>query len=446
MAQYDFDMLVIGGGSGGVRAARWAASLGAKVALCEKEQLGGTCVVRGCVPKKMMVYGSELPHHLKVMESYGWKSGPIEHDWDAFRQIRDNEIKRLSGLYLKTLENNNVTFLMGKGIIQDPHSVQINGKIYSAKYIFVATGGRPVEPPIKGVEHIINSRQFFELKERPKKILIAGGGYIGLEMGSILRGFGSEVDIVLRSGKILRGFDEETTNFLKEQLIQSGIRFHDEVTAEKVEHHAKHLDITLSNGESFQADKMLCAVGRTPNTEGIGLENANVLLEKDGSIKVNDYFQTSCSSIYAVGDVINKINLTPVAIAQAMVVTENLFAGTNQTMDYEAIASAVFSRPEMATVGLSEQQALTRGHKIKVFKSSFRPLKISLTPLQEKTFMKMIVDKQSDRVLGCHMVGEGAGEIMQGVAIALKAKATKKQFDQTIGIHPSSAEEFTTMR
>ncbi|MCF8059778.1 MAG: glutathione-disulfide reductase [Bacteriovoracaceae bacterium] len=447
MDNYDFDLFIIGGGSGGVRSARWAANLGAKVAICEEDRYGGTCVLRGCIPKKMMVYGSHFADDFDTAKDFGWNISVNGHDWEFFRENREKELSRLSGLYSNMLEKSNVTVLSGKGKVTGPHSVDIKDKRYTAKNIIVAVGGRPWSPSIEGIEHTINSNQFFELKKRPEKVVINGGGFIGVEFACLLNHFGSEVHIVIRRDTILRGFDNEAAAYLQKQMIAAGITFHCHQNILSVSKDSKDLlHLKLEKDITLEVDQVIMATGREPYTEGLGLEAANIQVDEAGAVKVNEFSQTTCPSIYAVGDVTNRMNLTPVALQEGMLVAENLYNKKNWKMNYEHIPAAVFSQPPLSTVGMTEEQVKEKGISYDVYTSEFRPLKYTLGDRQIRTFMKMIVEKSSGKVVGLHMVGDDAPEIIQGFAVALKAGATKDDFDQTIGIHPSSAEEFVTMK
>jgi glutathione reductase (NADPH) len=447
MSTKEYDLFVIGAGSGGVRGARWAAARGAKVGICEMGKFGGTCVLRGCIPKKFMVYASRFPGEVKAMEGMGW-SAQIQFDWTTFRENRRLELDRLSALYVNILEKHKVDMYQGMGKFLDPHTLQVGKETIKAKNFIIATGGRPWKPEIEGGELTINSNQFFQLSKRPERVLVTGGGFVGVELGQILLGLGSQVEIVIRRPTILRGFDVECTEFLQEQIIQKGMSIRKNQTADKVEKVGDELKVHFSNGETKLFDQVLCATGRVPLTENIGLEEIGLMTDKNRAIIVNQDYQTNLSHIYAVGDVTNHVNLTPVAISEAMIVTENLFGQkVTQKLDYRLIPKAIFATPEMSFVGLTEEEAIEQyGQTIDVYTSNFRPLKYSLSDYHERTFMKMIVDQKTQKVLGCHMVGTYASEIVQGLAIALEAGATKEQFDRTMGIHPTSAEEFTTLR
>lgn len=444
--KYDFDLFVIGGGSGGVRSARWAAALGKSVAICEEDRYGGTCVLRGCIPKKMMVYGSHFKDDIETSKDYGWDIEVKSHDWNFFREKREKELSRLSGLYSGMLEKNQVTVLSGKGKFVDSHTVEVAGKSYTAENIIIAVGGRPWCPDIPGNELAMTSNGFFELKERPKSVVINGAGFIGVEFACLLKHFGTDVHIVIRKDTILTGFDHESAEYLQKQMMNMGIEFHTHDHLASIEKLGPLKRVTLTSGKTLDVEEVILATGREPYVEGLNLEAANIKTDKNGAITVNEYSQTSTSHIYAVGDVTDRMNLTPVALQEGMLVVENLFNNKNIPMTYENIPSAVFSQPPMATVGLTEEEARDTGLEIQVYTSEFRPLKYTLGERQVRSFMKMIVEKESERVLGLHMVGDDAPEIIQGFAVALKAGATKKVFDSTIGLHPSSAEEFVTMR
>lgn len=445
MEQFDFDLFVIGGGSGGVRCSRWAASLGAKVAICEEDRYGGTCVLRGCVPKKMMVYGSHVAKDIVTAKDYGWDIEVKSHDWNYFREAREKELSRLSGLYSGMLEKNNVTVLNGRGKVVGPQLVEVAGKTYKSKHIVIAVGGRPWHPEIPGVEHAISSNEFFELSERPKKVVINGGGFIGVEFACLLNHFGTEVHIVIRKEKVLRGFDSECASYLQEQMTKAGIKFHTGTNITKIEKE-KSLVVHLDNKETLSVDQVIMATGRSPYTEKLGLESASIKTDSDGAIIVNEFSQTSCETIFAVGDVTNRLNLTPVALQEGMLVAENLFNKKNWRMTYDNVPEAVFSQPPLSCVGLTEEQVKEKGIAYDTYTSEFRPLKYTLGEQQIRSFMKMLVEKSSGKVIGLHMVGDDAPEIIQGFAVAVKNGATKEAFDQTIGIHPTSAEEFVTMR
>lgn len=443
---YDFDLFVIGGGSGGVRSARWAASMGKKVAICEADLFGGTCVLRGCIPKKMMVYGSKITNEVHTAKEFGWDIQINSHNWNEFRLKREKELLRLSSLYQGMLDKNDVSLIKGKGCLKDPNTVEVNGSLYSAKNIIIAVGGIPWKPQFKGSENTINSNDFFNLKDRPKSVVINGGGFIAVEFACLLRNFSSEVHVVIRREEILRGFDKDCAHFLQSQMNLKGIKFHvkDEIKEISLEDNKKK--VTLSSDKSLIVDEVISATGRIPNSKDLNLDSVGIKTDKKGAIIVDQYSQTSLSNIYAVGDVTNRVNLTPVALREGMLVIENLYHNKNLPMTYKNIPSAVFSDPPLATVGETEEQLQDSGISYEIYKSEFRPLKYTLGEGQQRTFMKMLVDKNNQKVLGLHMVGDDAPEIIQGFAVALKAGVTKSVFDATIGIHPTSAEEFVTMR
>ena len=447
MSQYDFDLLTIGGGSGGVRASRWAAGLGAKVAICEESRYGGTCVLRGCIPKKLMLTGSELPAHLKYFSSYGWSVDSPSLNWSAQKAARDKELSRLEGIYENLLSKKGVTVLKGHGKITSPHTVEVDGKKYTARFILIAVGSQPSMLDVPGAEWALTSDDVFEMMKQPSSILIMGSGYIGVEFASIFNGFGSKVSLVFRREKLLRGFDQDVRTFLQEEMIKNGVEVISNNTIEKIIKKGEQSEVKLSGGEVKTVEKVLFATGRKPKIDGLGLESLGVKTNAQGEIEVNEYFETSIKDIYALGDCANTpYQLTPVATAEGMLLAEHLFSGSKKTMDYHYIPTAVFSQPLVAVVGLTAEQAVKKGHTVATYTSQFRPLKYTVTSIDKKTFMKMIVDKKTDKVLGVHMVGDDASEIMQGIAVALKVGATKSDFDKTIGIHPTSAEEFVTMR
>lgn len=445
---YDFDLFVIGAGSGGVRAARFAASFGARVAVAESRYLGGTCVNVGCVPKKLMVYAAHYQDEFKLSRSFGWDVEAKSFDWNTLITNKNTEIERLNGIYEKLLVNSGVHLLNGHAKIVDAHTVDVDGQQYSAKHILVAVGGWPQVPDIPGREYATDSNQVFFLKEQPKRVLVIGGGYIAVEFASVFHGLGSQTQLAYRGDLFLRGFDHDVREHLHQELLKKDMTLRFNCDVQRIDKQEDNsLLITFNGGQTSEVDCIFYATGRRPMLDNLGLENVNIKLNKDGFIAVDEQYQTSESSILAIGDVTGRVQLTPVALAEGMAVARRLFRQEDyRPVDYDLIPTAVFSLPNIATVGLSEEQARADGYTVQTFKSSFRPMKLSLSDQQERIFMKLIVDQATDRVLGCHMVGPDAGELMQGIAVALKAGATKRVFDDTIGIHPTAAEEFVTMR
>ena len=444
---FDYDLFVIGAGSGGVRCSRFASKLGAKVAVCEDLYLGGTCVNVGCVPKKLFVYASEFPNSFEGAQGFGWNLGNASFDWPTLRDNKTKEIERLNGAYNNVLGGAGVEIIHGRGVIKGPHEVEVDGKTYTTERILVAVGGWPRKPSFPGAEHTIDSNEVFYLETLPKRVLVQGGGYIAVEFAGIFNGLGCETELTYRGPLFLRGFDEEVREFVREEVAEKGVTLSFNTDIEKIDKQADgSLLVTLNNGETREVDAVFTAIGRTPKTQNLGLENTNVELGKNGSIIVDDNFQTAEPSIFALGDVIGRMELTPVALAEGMALANYLYRDTPIDLDYQNIATAVFCQPNIGTVGLSEEKAKELGHQVNVFTSRFKAMKNTLGGSSERTLMKIIVDADSDKVLGVHMCGEHAGEIIQGIAIAVKMGATKKDFDSTIGIHPTSAEEFVTMR
>ncbi|MGY3084962.1 glutathione-disulfide reductase [Pseudomonas fragi] len=445
---YEFDLFVIGAGSGGVRAARFAAGFGAKVAVAESRYLGGTCVNVGCVPKKLLVYGAHFAEDFEQASGFGWSLGEADFDWATLIANKDREINRLNGIYRNLLVNSGVSLIEGHAKITGPHEVEINGQRHTANHILIATGGWPQIPEIPGHEHAISSNEAFFLKELPKRVLVVGGGYIAVEFAGIFHGLGAKTSLLYRGEMFLRGFDGAVRKHLHEELIKRGMDVQFNADIERIDKQADgSLKATLKDGRELIADCVFYATGRRPMLDNLGLENTGVKLDKRGFVEVDDLYQSAEPSILAIGDVIGRVQLTPVALAEGMAVARRLFKPEQyRPVDYRMIPTAVFSLPNIGTVGLSEEQAVEAGHKVQIFESSFRPMKLTLTECQERTLMKLVVDADTDKVLGCHMVGPEAGEIVQGLAIALKAGATKQHFDETIGVHPTAAEEFVTMR
>ena len=445
---YDFDLYVVGAGSGGVRAARFAAGFGAKVAVAESRYLGGTCVNVGCVPKKLLVYGAHYAEDFEQASAYGWTAGEASFDWATLIANKDREINRLNGIYRNLLVNSGVVLHEGHARITGPHEVEINGQRHTAKHILIATGGWPVIPDIPGREHAISSNEAFFLKELPKRVIVVGGGYIAVEFAGIFHGMGAQTSLLYRGELFLRGFDGAVRKHLAEELTRRGLdlKFDADIKCiEKLDDGS--LSVELKDGRTLLTDCVFYATGRRPMLDNLGLENTAVTVDEKGFVQVNEQYETTEPSILAIGDVIGRVQLTPVALAEGMAVARRLFKPEQyRLVDYRMIPTAVFSLPNIGTVGLTQEQAVEEGHEVQVFESRFRPMKLSLTDCQERTLMKLVVDARTDKVLGCHMVGPDAGEIVQGLAIALKAGATKRDFDETIGVHPTAAEEFVTMR
>ncbi len=445
--KYDYDLYVIGAGSGGVRASRVAAQLGARVAVAESTHLGGTCVNVGCVPKKLFVYGSHFAEDFGDARAYGWSAAPPSFDWPTLRDNKTTEVKRLNGVYRNLLTNAGVDIHEGRARLGDPHRVEINGRSYTAERVLVATGSRPWMPEFPGAEHVICSDDAFYLPRFPRRVLVVGGGYIAVEFAGIFAGLGAEARLAYRGPLFLRGFDDGVREFVAEQLVEKGVvlQFNTEVV--NIELDGEERLVTLSDGSTLRTDLVMFATGRHPNVEGLGLAECGVDLGGNGAVLVDEAYRSSVPHILAIGDVIDRLQLTPVAIAEAMCVAHNLFGeGASRRLNYENIATAVFCQPNIGTVGVTEAEARQRLERVEVYESAFRPMKHTLTGRSERTFMKLIVDAGNDRVVGIHMVGPEAGEIIQGMAVAVTAGATKRQFDATVGIHPTAAEEFVTMR
>ena len=445
MRKYDYDLITIGAGSGGVRASRLAGGYGARVAIVEKSRVGGTCVMRGCIPKKLLVYGTHYADELEDAHGFGWTVDGARLDWAALIEAKNRELDRLEGVYGGILRRNDVHILEGKGVLEDAHTVEVAGRRFTTNKVLVACGGWPALPNIPGIEHAITSNEALDLAELPARMAIVGGGYIAVEFCGIFRAAGVEVTQIIRAVEVLRGFDEEVRAFLSAQMEKQGVRILRETVVRAIEKTNAGLVLSFADGGALETDAVMYATGRAPNTRGLGLEEAGVELADNGAVAVDAWNQSSAANIYAVGDVTDRVNLTPVAIAEGQAFAETHFNDNPIRMDYENIPSAVFSQPPVGVVGLTEMQARLRG-QTDVYSSRFRPLKHTLSGRDESTLMKTVVDAATDRVLGCHMVGADAPEIVQGLAIALKCGATKAQFDATIGIHPTAAEEFVTMR
>ncbi len=453
--KYDFDLFVIGAGSGGIATARRAAEYGAKVGIAESNRLGGTCVNVGCVPKKLMVYASRFPGIFEEAQGYGWSAVNSQLNWEDMITRVNNEVTRLNGIYQRMLDNSKVEVIQGRAYLVDNHTVKVGETSYSADKILIATGATPIRPNIPGIEHALISDALFEFKEQPKKIVLLGGGYIASEFASLLNGLGTEVIQVIRQDKVLRGFDDDLRTEVHEAMIRHGIKIINHATIESITKTDSGVSVNVKTSaddsaiEEILADTVaLAALGRKPNTENLGLENTKVEVNSQGMIAVDRYSLTTEDNIYSVGDCSNKFQLTPVAINEGRALADTVFGGKSRVMSYENIPTAIFTTPEIATVGLTEAEAVKEygSDRIKVYRSRFRPMYYTLPGKEEKTLMKLVVDKETDKVIGAHMLGDSAAEIIQGVAIAVKMGAKKSDFDATVGIHPSSAEEFVTMR
>ena len=446
MAKYDFDLFTIGAGSGGVAGSRRAGSYGARVGIAEAVRVGGTCVLRGCVPKKLLVYASEFARAFDDAEGYGWTVGETRVDWARMIATKDRELDRLNGIYLNLLKNSNVQLFEGRAKLVDAHTVEVGAKRVTSETIMIATGGRPQRPPIPGIELTMTSDDILDMKEVPTHLVIVGGGYIAVEFAGIFRNLGSEITQIVRGDNILRGFDTDVRTSLADEMKKQGVALKANTNVTAVEKSDNGLIVVTDLGERIACDRVLYATGRVPNSGGLGLEEVGVTVNKMGAIAVDEWSKTTVENIYAVGDVTNRINLTPVAIAEARSIAETLYNSNPVKMDHDNVPSAVFSQPSIGQVGLSEDVARGIYGEVDVYVTRFKPMKNTLSGRDERTMMKLVVDAKTDRVLGCHMVGPDAPEIIQGLAIAVKCGATKRQFDQTVGIHPSAAEEFVTLR
>jgi glutathione reductase (NADPH) len=451
VSDYDYDLIVIGAGSGGTRTARISASYGAKTLVVEGDRAGGTCVLRGCVPKKLLVYASQFSEQVSDAEGFCWQVDGFKSNWNKLIKKKNIELDRLHEIYVNLIKNSGCDLISGWGKIEGPNLVSItqeNNQIvqYSTKKIMIAVGGEPFFPNFKGNEFMINSDKALDLEELPKSIIIYGSGYIAVEFAGIFNGFGVDTHLVFRSDKTLKGFDEDIRDHLMLSMEQKGITIHNNVTISKINKDFNNYIIELSDGNKLNADLVMGATGRIPKVSKLGLEKHLIKLGLRGEILVNDYNQTNIDSIYAIGDVTDKITLTPIAIAEGHAFADREFGNKERFISYENVPSAVFSQPSIAVVGLSEKEAVERGFKVKQYKSEFRALKNTVSGNLERTLMKLVVDEKSQKVIGAHMIGPDSAEIIQGIAIAIKAGALKSDFDATIGIHPSAAEEFVTMR
>ena len=423
-----------------------SASYGARVAIAEDRYLGGTCVNVGCVPKKLFVYASHVSEEIHNAKGFGWEINHTTFDWSTLIKNKNTEIQRLNGVYKNLLDNAGVETINGRATIVDAHTVEIDGKHYTAEKLLIATGGWPSVPDIPGKEHIISSNEAFFLDSLPEKIIIVGGGYIAVEFAGIFNGLGVETTLLYRGPLFLRGFDQDLRFMLAEEMQKKGIKIKFNANISKIDKTNDNLIATLDDDTQLDAGQIMYATGRKPMTDNLGLEQVGIELDEKKAIKVNTDYQTNVSSIYAIGDVTDRINLTPVALAEGMVLAKRFFANEQKSVDYSDIPTCVFSQPNLGTVGLTEEEAREKYSDIDIYKSKFTPMKYSLSDNDEKTIMKMIVDKETDRVVGVHMLGPDAGEIIQGIGIAMKAGASKRDFDSTIGVHPTAAEEFVTMR
>ncbi len=447
MAKFDYDLVTVGAGSGGIRASRLSSRYGAKVAVCEESRVGGTCVIRGCVPKKLLVYGAHFADDFEDAVGFGWSLDRPGFDWNKLISCKDAEINRLNKVHERVLKDSQVDLLNGKGVVTDPHTVEIGGRAVTAANILIATGSWPHMPDIPGIKHAITSNQALELTELPKRMAIVGAGYIAIEFASIFAALGVEVTEIIRGDMVLRGFDEDIRAGLGEEMLKRGIKLHVKTQVKDIERtpdggYALHLD----HGEIIKTDLVMYATGRRPKTADIGLKEVGVKMNSKNAVVTDEFFQSSVPSIYAVGDATDKINLTPVALAEGAAFASTLFGGNPQKANYENIPTAVFSQPPIGVCGLTEADARARYDDVDIYVSRFKPMKHTLSGRNEQTLMKLVVDAATDRVVGCHMMGMDAAEIIQGFSVAMTCGARKSDFDSTIGVHPSAAEEFVTMR
>jgi glutathione reductase (NADPH) len=446
MARYDYDLFVIGAGSGGVRAARVAAGYGARVAIAEESRVGGTCVIRGCVPKKLLAYAAHVHEEIEDARGFGWSIENARFDWPTLIANKDREIDRLNAIYKKLLAESGVRLLESRAVLVDPHTIEIGGKRITADTILVATGARPVVPDEPGAEFGITSNEAFHLPRLPKRIVVAGGGYIAVEFAGIFNGLGAKVTQLYRGEQILRGFDDDIRNTLAAEMRKKGIDLRVGTTIRRTEKAGDAFRVTLSDGSTLEVDCVMYAIGRQPNTAGTGLDEVGATLGADGAVMVNEYSQSKQPHIYAIGDCTNRLNLTPVAIREGHAFADTVFGKRPTAVDHHNVASAVFSQPPVGTVGLTEAFARLECGAVDIYRTTFRPLKHTLSGRDEKTMMKLVVERATQRVVGAHMVGPDAPEIIQAIAIAVKMGATKQQFDETVAIHPTAAEEFVTLR
>src|SRR5215469_9402329 len=446
MPRYDFDMFTIGAGSGGVASSRRAGSYGARVAICEESRVGGTCVIRGCVPKKLLVYGAQFADAFADAAGFGWTVPVPSFDWPTLIDAKDREIERLSQIYRRMLKDSGVELIEGRGVLVDPHTIEIDGQTYTADKILIAAGSHPTVPNIPGIEHVISSNEALDLPRLPRLIVIVGGGYIAVEFAGIFNGFGTEVVELIRREELLYGFDDDLRVALAQEMRGRGIEIHGRTQVARIEKRPHGYSVYTTIGQEFSADVVMYCTGRNPNTKALGLAEVGVETTSNGAVVVDEWSGSSIPNIYAIGDVTDRINLTPVAIAEGRALAETLYNDNPIKMDHANVPSAVFSQPPIGAVGLTEEEARRECGDVDIYMARFKPMKNTLSGREERTLMKLVVDAHTERVLGCHMLGPDAPEIMQGLAIAVKCGASKRMFDQTVGIHPSAAEEFVTMR
>jgi glutathione reductase (NADPH) len=449
MAEFDVDLFVIGGGSGGVRAARIAAAHGARVMIAEEYRMGGTCVIRGCVPKKLFVMGSHVQQEIEDAAGFGWTIPDVRFDWKTLVANKDKEIARLESIYAANVEKSGARIVKTRAVFEDPHTLRLaTGETVRARHILIATGGAPNHgQALPGIEHVISSNEAFHLDELPKRVVIQGGGYIALEFAGIFAGLGSDVTVIYRRENILRGFDDDVRTHVRAEMEKRGITIITGNTVTRVDKHGKEFTTHLSNGSSIASEQVMFAIGRHPNVANLGLEKAGVAINPiNGGIAVDAWSKTSVPHIYAIGDVTHRLNLTPVAIREGHAFADTVFGNRKVQVDHATIPTAVFSQPEVGTVGMTEQEARAQFGHVDIYKADFRPIKATMSGRDTRVLMKLVVDATTDRVLGCHIVGDSAAEIIQAVAIAVKMKATKADFDATIALHPTAAEELVTMR
>ncbi len=443
---YDYDLFVIGAGSGGVRASRISAGFGARVAIAEEHRIGGTCVIRGCIPKKYLVYASHFSEELNIAQDYGWNIENKSFNWRTLIERKDHEIDRLNKLYIQTLEKTGVTMMQGRAVLTGLNSVQIDDKQYTAERILIAVGGWPHMPDVPGIEHAISSNEALHLEQLPETIAIVGGGYIAVEFAGIFAGLGSKVTLIYRGKQILRGFDEDLSVQLTKEMRAKGIDVRTETNVSSIKKSGHDTHLTLTDGKELVVSTVMYATGRKPKTDGLGLEKIGIELARNGAVKVDAYSQTNIPNISAVGDVTDRVQLTPVAIKEGHAFALTTYGNTPTSPEHDAIPSAIFSQPPIGTVGLSEADAIAAGHSVDIYESDFKPMKYTLGNFIEHTYIKLVVHAETDVVLGAHIIGLDAAEIIQGIGIAVKAQLTKAQFDATIAVHPTSAEEFVLMR